>query len=118
MRLRIALGVCLLAILLWHLVRDSQFRSEFFTLSGQTLFICAAICAFILPDKLAWPFMAALAAYWAYALIFLRDQGVAPGSDTIPGIVLVIVFSLLAHRTFKAGWRTRTNSLEDVSGSP
>ena len=111
MKLRIGVGYVMLALLVYYLFADRQFASEFFALSSSTLFTCALVCAFILPDKAAWIFQAGLALFWLVELL-LNIHGVDPTSELITGTVLVVVFSALSYLTFRSGYKPRIAKLE------
>ena len=91
----------MLAILVYYLISDATFSTEFFKLSLGTFVILGVIGSFILPDRIAWVFQACMATFWLFGLLFVKDDSVAPGSDTVPAIVLIVVFYLLAFLTFK-----------------
>lgn len=112
MKLRRSIGVFLLGLLVYYLIADPRFRAGFFSISAQPLLILTGIGACILPDRFAWPFMGALGCLFAYDLLFVPDDSVAPGSDLIPEIALVIVFFALAYLTFKSAYKKPSEAVK------
>jgi multisubunit Na+/H+ antiporter MnhB subunit len=110
MKLRIAVGAGMLALLLYNLIADSKFRVEFFTFApyAGTIQILVVISAFILPDKFAWPFLSFIGIFLGCALIFHGEQSAGGGTDTIPIAVLSVVCLLLGYLTYKNSRKPKT----------